>query len=83
MKSLLLRFSEKRNYSALFRDPNDSNKILTLTDAACEQLRILLQKFPEKNLRVAVEAGGCHGFQYKFSLETSDLLYSDPDPDDM
>ena len=52
-----------------FKDQTNT-KSLNVTDSASNQLNLLKQKFPEKKLRVAVEAGGCHGFQYKFSLET-------------
>ena len=45
-------------------------KSLNVTDSASNQLTLLKQKFPKKTLRIAVETGGCHGFQYKFSLET-------------
>jgi hypothetical protein len=62
--------SVKRFYSPpIFKDQTNS-KSLNVTDSASSQLNLLKQKFPEKRLRVAVEAGGCHGFQYKFSLET-------------
>ena len=56
-----------RQYSPIFRH---SEKILNTTDSALQQLTNLNQKYPEKKLRIAIEAGGCHGFQYKFSLES-------------
>ncbi len=72
--SSLSHYIIKRNYSPHFRDPTNFNRILNVTDAACDQLRLLKGKFPEKKFRLAVEAGGCHGFQYKFSLDTSENL---------
>lgn len=77
MKRSLISSICKRNYSPHFRDPKDFNRILNVTDAACDQLRTLRQKFPEKKLRLAVEAGGCHGFQYKFSLDSTKELDTD------
>lgn len=60
----------KRFYSPpIFKDQTNK-KSLNVTDSASKQLTLLKQKFPEKRMRVAVEAGGCHGFQYKFSFET-------------
>lgn len=57
-----------RFYSApVFKSSTDRS--LNLTESAVAQLQVLRQKFPEKRLRVAVEAGGCHGFQYKFQLD--------------
>lgn len=44
-------------------------KEFKVTTEACDQLNSLKQKFPHKILRVSVETGGCHGFQYKFALE--------------
>lgn len=57
----------QRFYSAFLKNYS-REKSLNVTDSALNQLKILKQKFPEKSLRVAVEAGGCHGFQCKFSL---------------
>ena len=68
-----------RQYSPIFRQ---SEKILNVTEPACDQLNILKQKFPEKKLRIAIEAGGCQGFQYKFSLEMQDNE-NETDPNDM
>lgn len=65
-----------RFYSPLFKDLQ-GEKSLNVTDSALNQLKVLKQKFPEKRLRLAVEAGGCHGFQYKFSLETDESNDSD------
>lgn len=61
-----------RRYSPVFKC---AEKILNLTDPAFDQLKVLKQKFPEKKLRIAIEAGGCQGFQYKYSFD----LESDPD----
>lgn len=57
-----------RHYSPIFHS-STKEKSLNVTDSALNRLRVLKQKFPEKMLRIAVEAGGCHGFQYKFSLD--------------
>ncbi|KAI0628385.1 hypothetical protein C8Q77DRAFT_1148167 [Trametes polyzona] len=46
---------------------------LALTDRAAEQLQRVAQGQgnPEAALRVAVESGGCHGYQYKLDLAKS------------
>lgn len=43
---------------------------IELTDRAAEQLRRIATKEsnPEAALRIAVESGGCHGYQYKMEL---------------
>lgn len=58
-----------RSFSPLLKSPIST---LELTDAALKRLAALRHKFPNKTLRIAVEAGGCHGFQYKFSLINSE-----------
>ncbi|KAF8871250.1 hypothetical protein CPB84DRAFT_1801010 [Gymnopilus junonius] len=51
---------------------------LEITDRAAEQLMKIAQRENNEHaaLRVAVESGGCHGYQYKMELATS------PSPDD-
>ena len=66
--SILRNYIQNRYYSPFFRD-SIKIKSINVTGSACDQLRALRDKFPEKMLRVAVEAGGCHGFQYKFMLD--------------
>lgn len=43
---------------------------IELTDRAAEQLRNIAAKEnnPQAALRIAVESGGCHGYQYKMEL---------------
>ncbi|KAH7915671.1 hypothetical protein BJ138DRAFT_997404 [Hygrophoropsis aurantiaca] len=43
---------------------------VVLTDRAAEQLRTiaLREQDPRTALRIAVESGGCHGYQYKMEL---------------
>ena len=70
MSFLRFKFINHRNisirpYSPFIKSPTSA---LELTKSASERLKALRQKFPNKALRIAVEAGGCHGFQYKFSL---------------
>ncbi|KAH7888157.1 hypothetical protein F5I97DRAFT_1804682 [Phlebopus sp. FC_14] len=45
---------------------------LTITDRAAEQLRKVStrESNPRAALRIAVESGGCHGYQYKMELAT-------------
>jgi iron-sulfur cluster assembly accessory protein len=45
---------------------------ITLTEAAASRIRDILAKEPGKNaLRIAVNGGGCSGFQYDFQLADS------------
>ena len=51
---------------------------ITLTDRAAARIREILAKQPGKTaLRVAVNGGGCSGFQYDFQLAEG------PEPDDL
>ncbi|KIK68950.1 hypothetical protein GYMLUDRAFT_34982 [Collybiopsis luxurians FD-317 M1] len=52
--------------------PPEDAKII-ITDRAAEQLRKISEreKDPNAALRVAVESGGCHGYQYKMELAKS------------
>ena len=52
---------------------------VTLTEAAADRIRAILDKQPEATLlRVSVDGGGCSGFSYKFDLtdarNSDDLL---------
>ncbi|KAL0956228.1 hypothetical protein HGRIS_002384 [Hohenbuehelia grisea] len=49
------------------------NAKLGITDRAAEQLRAIStrERDPEAALRITVESGGCHGYQYKMALATS------------
>ncbi|KIO33341.1 hypothetical protein M407DRAFT_65655 [Tulasnella calospora MUT 4182] len=49
----------------LLKDPS-----IRITERAAEQLRniAMRDKDPDVALRVAVESGGCHGYQYKIEL---------------
>ncbi|TRM69222.1 hypothetical protein BD626DRAFT_473354 [Schizophyllum amplum] len=51
---------------------------LEITDRAAEQLQRIAsrQNTPRAGLRIAVESGGCHGYQYKMDMST------EPQPDD-
>ncbi|EKM53595.1 uncharacterized protein PHACADRAFT_260027 [Phanerochaete carnosa HHB-10118-sp] len=51
--------------------PSEEAK-LELTERAAQQLRTLAQRRnnPNAGLRIAVESGGCHGYQYKLELAT-------------
>ncbi|KAF5385836.1 hypothetical protein D9615_002332 [Tricholomella constricta] len=46
---------------------------LVITDRAAEQLRSIAtrENNPDAALRVAVESGGCHGYQYRMELATN------------
>ncbi|KAJ3800353.1 hypothetical protein GGU11DRAFT_677519 [Lentinula aff. detonsa] len=55
--------------------PPEDVKVI-ITDRAAEQLRKLSQRMENSDaaLRVAVESGGCHGYQYKMELAKSRSL---------
>lgn len=38
------------------------------TEGAVERLKLLAQKYGQKNLVISVTGGGCSGFQYHFDL---------------
>ncbi|KAH9949249.1 hypothetical protein B0H21DRAFT_688636 [Amylocystis lapponica] len=46
---------------------------IEMTDRAAEQLRAIAKREnnPDAALRISVESGGCHGYQYKMALATS------------
>jgi len=48
---------------------------LIVTRRCARQIKALQKKFksPEMRLRVAVEGGGCSGFQYTFEMEAAEL----------
>jgi len=52
--------------------PPHEAKII-ITDRAAEQLRAICarENNPSAALRIAVESGGCHGYQYRMELATS------------
>ncbi|KAJ7928529.1 hypothetical protein B0H13DRAFT_1967655 [Mycena leptocephala] len=49
---------------------------IIITDRAAEQLRTISAREadPDSALRIAVESGGCHGYQYKMELAKSRAL---------
>ncbi|KAI0056541.1 hypothetical protein BV25DRAFT_1813841 [Artomyces pyxidatus] len=58
---------------------------MDLTDRAAEQLRTVAMREgnPDAALRISVESGGCHGYQYKMELTTrrepEDYQFSHPE----
>jgi len=57
---------------------------LEITQRAAEQLRTISQREsnPEVALRITIESGGCHGYQYKMELskhpQPDDYVFSHP-----
>lgn len=59
-----------RNYSKMVVQPLENVKSeLKITDKCVERLRKITANSSNEFLRVAVEGGGCSGFQYKFELD--------------
>ncbi|CAG8455997.1 3868_t:CDS:10 [Paraglomus occultum] len=52
---------------------------IEITDRAAQQLNIVTarEKEPNNVLRVTVDSGGCHGFQYLYDLTEADKLQQD------
>jgi iron-sulfur cluster assembly protein/iron-sulfur cluster insertion protein len=50
----------------------DASVVFTLTDAAAEKVKVLIdaEGNPELALRVAVRPGGCSGFSYEMFFDT-------------
>ncbi|KDQ11214.1 hypothetical protein BOTBODRAFT_177466 [Botryobasidium botryosum FD-172 SS1] len=64
-------------------DPSEAR--IQITNSAAEQLRAISTRENDPNiaLRIAVESGGCHGYQYKIDLDSisdsqADYLFSAP-----
>jgi len=57
---------------------------VNITDQAAEQLRAIAQREKDPNvaLRISVDSGGCHGYQYKMLLaherQPDDYTFSHP-----
>lgn len=76
-------FNLKRFYSPpIFKSTDHAfkDRNMNITESALSRLVELKQKFPESRLRLAVEAGGCHGFQYKFQLDIEEPSSEDMYP---
>ncbi|THV06688.1 hypothetical protein K435DRAFT_644575 [Dendrothele bispora CBS 962.96] len=63
--------------------PKDEAKVI-ITDRAAEQLHTMSEREKDTNaaLRISVESGGCHGYQYKMELAKNrsedDYVFSHP-----
>ncbi|KAF8909897.1 hypothetical protein CPB85DRAFT_1390803 [Mucidula mucida] len=64
-------YLEEEEIDAQVLAPEDVS--LTITDRAAEQLRAIAKREgnPDAALRIAVDSGGCHGYQYKMELAKS------------
>ncbi|KAF9017522.1 hypothetical protein BDZ89DRAFT_1022129 [Hymenopellis radicata] len=64
-------YLEEEEIDAKVLAPEDVS--LTITDRAAEQLRAIAKREgnPDAALRIAVDSGGCHGYQYKMELAKS------------
>lgn len=59
-----------RNYTTMMVKPLENIKAeLKISERCVERLKKITTDSPGEFLRVAVEGGGCSGFQYKFELD--------------
>mmetsp|Transcript_14014 Transcript_14014/g.20955 ORF Transcript_14014/g.20955 Transcript_14014/m.20955 type:complete len:155 (+) Transcript_14014:99-563(+) len=77
-------FSVQRVYSPLMRSFAESvshnlDEMLIITKSCAKRINELRKKSNNDGLilRLAVDGGGCSGFQYAFSMESDDTLSSD------
>jgi len=77
-----LKDIENSEYDTDLLPPEEAT--LEITQSAAEQLRTISQreKNPEAALRITIESGGCHGYQYKMELskhsQPDDYVFSHP-----
>ncbi|KAJ4483707.1 hypothetical protein J3R30DRAFT_3283946 [Lentinula aciculospora] len=74
LSSPSIEYLEQEEIDVEALPPEDANVIIT--DRAAEQLRKISEREKDQDaaLRVAVESGGCHGYQYKMELAKSRSL---------
>ncbi|KAJ9649560.1 [4Fe-4S] proteins maturation [Coniosporium apollinis] len=63
------------------KDEDGNEMTMTITPRASRRLSEIARKDnkPETCLRISVESGGCHGFQYLMSLTTTDKVSREED----
>ncbi|KAF9652127.1 hypothetical protein BDM02DRAFT_3073037, partial [Thelephora ganbajun] len=73
---------EDSEYDADLIPPEEAK--LEITQRAAEQLHLISQREnnPDAALRITIESGGCHGYQYKMELskhsQPDDYVFSHP-----
>jgi iron-sulfur cluster assembly accessory protein len=58
---------------------NKAQRLREITDPASTSVSTTLKENPYNHLRITVTSGGCHGFQYLMSLESSSKIDAEED----
>ena len=62
------------------QDTEQTAQVFSISDSASKRIAFLLEAEQKPFFRVAVDGGGCSGFQYKFDFDTDktddDLVFS-------
>ncbi|CAG8486124.1 10384_t:CDS:2 [Acaulospora colombiana] len=76
----MIKIDIRRNYVTSVKRNPQKDMGIEITDRAAEQLKTLSKTEKNNNLalRITVDSGGCHGFQYFYDL-TEESSFKDDD----